>query len=212
MEEAMTAPAVHQQKAKTYQWLPYLSLVLLAQVALFLYLAPRDPVLMTKVTQIKENFARQRRRSVDQQNDLPMGTSLTTVSSSHQGLKSFLPAGKNGPPKPTFFVFIGSCAGCVAVDAKKWQEAATQHPQASLVLVSRDTQAAVMAFAQEFEITAPMLADTDGALAKAFNATWVPRAYYFDGRGKLAWLQTQDAIVPGELMTALEAEKELRDE
>lgn len=174
--------------------LPYLSVVALSLLALLLYVMPQDPWFYSKIEELKAPVFRAqaaRRLAALIDNDPRLGT--IAIPDEDWAMKKALKTAARDKI-PTILLLIGSCSSCVHNDLLEWKYAAERRADASLVIVSRDTQANVDKFVRTFHFPLPIVADPNGALAKRLNLIWVPRAYAVTAGGQLVWIQTEQGM------------------
>jgi len=186
------------------RYLPYLSLALLALVAIFLYLLPsvaefRAPVQQWRLARILQQ--RQQRRSQQMRaGDPDIGEQLAASSPAITAALSAEPrAGRNA------VIFVGPCAACVANDLREWERVQQLHGDTGVVIVSRDTPERIDAFIRDNDFRLPIVPDPDGSLAQTFNALWIPRAYGLSPDGQLIWIQKDDASMPSRILAGISA-------
>lgn len=183
------AAIVQRREGRRQSWLPYLSLFLLAQIAVLLSVARHDRALLDRLQERTDAYTIRRRAQENRRNDPALGTPLSA------GIIPALRAAitRGGFRGETILVFIGPCASCTARDLKQWQSIAAHNPQKRVLIVSRDTPSNIARFVESERFLLPIVADPGGVSAKAFNVTWIPRTYQVNEKGALTWIQTEDA-------------------
>jgi peroxiredoxin len=178
--------AARQHEVGRRRWLPYLTLIVLGQVALLLHLLPDDPVVREQTARLMApiyRFQQARERAALLRNDPRPGVSLLGAGSPAV-LMSALRRGK-----PAIVVFTGICSGCNAQVLEHWQRIAAKPGGLPVVVISRDTPHDIARFRREQGLTLPMVPDPNGWTASQFNAVWMPRAYLVSVDGRLLWIQ-----------------------
>jgi len=187
----MGEPSAGRRK---HRQLPYLTLVLLTEVAVFTWLlrqAP-DPVLLRRIQDMSHayrQFRHKRHLAALMKNDPRIGEEAPPITATPVGFMSSHRA-------PTLLVFIGSCASCVGQTLSEWEEVQKIHEGLKVLIVSRDSEERVRDFLRSTGIRLPIIPDPDGRYAKRYNALWTPRCYGIDERGRIVWVQGQEAMYP----------------
>jgi hypothetical protein len=190
------------------RWLPYLNMVFLLQLALLLYLLPRDFVVRNWIEELKAPIYRAykaRQLAAMLQKDPKPGTIVVSEQDSVLR-KAVRKANPNG--QPTVLLFIGACSPCVERDLLAWQRAANEHKDRGVIVISRDSLEGVALFRRLHHCPLPILADPKGEFTERFNAFWVPRAYAVTPDGRLAWVQKNAEAVATTIRQAWQSKED----
>lgn len=126
--------------------------------------------------------------SYDPAQDPPLGAALPFALSDLDTLAS---DGSSPSDGAAVILVIGDCSSCgVDVSLPWWRLCENAH--VPLYLITSDTPDRVLRFLAEEGIRCIPVLDPDGALARALNAVWTPRAYTVDPDGVLVFAQEPD--------------------
>lgn len=141
--------------------------------------------------------------------ELPPDVSVTNQDGQSVNLRSFV-----GSPVVVYFYPKDDTPGCTA-EAKGFRDEYAQFQQAGAKLfgVSLDDAESHKAFAAKYELPFPLLADTDGALAKGFGVkvrgSFAARVTFLIGKdGKIAkvWPDVDPGVHAAEVLAAIKAQ------
>lgn len=202
---------------KGHRWLPYLTLVLLAEVWLFMRLLPCDPLLIQRFQAIRE--ARRQAQEEQRRNELMRNDPRVGVKVSDLAPESVTVVTREGQRKmplraenqATILVFIGYCTSCMASELSKWAELRSKAQDIKMVIVSRSSAEQVADFLEGTKQNLPIVSDPEGRLAKAFNAVWVPRVYGLDRQERIVWIQRKNSVDPQAVVHTVSTQKEVSD-
>ncbi len=108
-------------------------------------------------------------------------------------------------------LFIGACTVCQTKHLDKWNESRRAWLHSfDVIIASRDSQENIDRFRKATNFQLPITADPKGHLAERYNAVWVPRAYAVDAEGRVAWVQTEEALTNDPRLIITEATKAIR--
>jgi peroxiredoxin len=203
----MLSEEVHQiemekslAKQGRHRWLPYLTLVLLAETCLTVHFLRYDPDSVNWLADWQARFASARRA---EQLQTLMGNDPQAGQRIQQNSAMRLP--DMDEKELMLTVFIGACSSCMAKILSQWENVKTESQRFKPVLVVRDSPQRIKAFWKEHRLTLPFVADPKGDLHKAYNVIYVPRAYAINAQGQLVWIQKNDYLSPGEITRLAEA-------
>lgn len=169
-------------------WL--LSTVLLALVAITLFLLPRDPMIAAKYQALIHPPKQQTgvlgldpKQPTKEDKHLPF-----PILSAGAGKQIIDRARKT--KKGLLLVYVGDCAGCIEINTPAWEKT-SYSSGLPLVLLSNGTQKEIARFRSELHLRSPVIQDPQRQTAKAINATWVGRSYWIAPDGMVRW-RTED--------------------
>lgn len=164
--------------------LPYLGLVVLAEIILLLWLLPNDLMWVRWLRRVYEQRrVAQTKWHIQElmRNDPRLGAPAPPLPIG--SLPHFL------PDAPTILIFVGACNSCQMKALIDWQEIYGKwRGKLNIVAVSRDTWENIATFRKYHKAFIPMLPDADGKIARQYNAVWTPRIYGVR-EGKIVYVQ-----------------------
>ncbi len=176
-----------------HRWLPYLTLILLAELIVLTHLLPRDLWFNLKVEEWKarrQERQSERQRRALMKDDIPLGTQVPEITIPSVGGRVV----RLGD-KPVIIVFIGTCTSCLTPDLFEWEQVQREEgKRLGILFVSRDSKQRIREFLKQNLLTVPIIPDERGLLAKAYNAIWTPRIYGIDENTRLVWIQKDTSV------------------
>lgn len=93
--------------------------------------------------------------------------------------------------KPMAFLFVSSCATCIANKMTLWDAVQRAHPNSECLVVPMDADIPkVRKFQQENNVFCRVITDGKTSLTTSCNPYFKPRVYLFDGYHKLQYIQS----------------------
>jgi hypothetical protein len=157
--------------------------VLLAQIALLLWLLPKDLLIYLRI----QHFFRSSAPApppdyaILLQNDPPLGFLLPNEEAG-KSLRKITPKARLG----YLIVPVGDCASCLSANLPEWQSEAPKHGL-SMVLLSSATSKRVEQFRRSLGLTVPVISDPGDRLSYRLNMVWPARPYLFSTDWRLLW-------------------------
>jgi hypothetical protein len=107
-------------KRRRNWWLPYLTLILLAELIVLMHLLPRDLWFSMKIEEWRtqrEKWQRERQLPALMKDDPSLGTQAPEITIPSVDGKDVRLGGK-----PAIVVFIGTCTSCLTPDLFEWEQ------------------------------------------------------------------------------------------
>lgn len=198
LHDRTTAPA-DQRARKPRSLVPLLSVLVLAQLAL--YAGLRAPELLAgtgwrpPTDQAAIRMALWRRQMGDPALDPAIGTRLPALSL--RGLRGGSVNLARFDGRPVAVLMVGDGEGCSTKSLMSaWALLRKTHPRARLLAVADARSENLDRLCRGERLQMEVAVDSGLALSKALNARWKPRAYLFDSRERLCYVQPDTTLNP----------------
>ena len=163
-----------------------LSLVVLFQIALLLFLIRRDPLSLNRIGSVLHP------PKVPQHVVLDAGEFCKDPWPGYvipdSGVGHTLRLSGRKAAACFLVVPIGDCAGCLAIDIKAWNSDAVKRGIPMILVTSADKDKA-QEFRTRLKLTMPIVSDISGSVISHLNVAWPGRAYVFSKDWQLVGLQ-----------------------